>query len=865
MKKLALYISAISSLLASISMAAPAYVQANYADPQGAVTSVTVPYTAAQKAGDLNVIIVGWNDATAQMTSLKDTKGNTYQLAVLPTILKGSTSFTQYIIYAKNISAAAAGTNSVTITFNSGAHYPDVRILEYSGIDTGNPLDTAVGATGNSTTSSSGAVKTTNPNDLLVGANYVETSTTGAGSGYTQRMITNPNHDLVEDRLVTAIGSYSASAPLNVAGPWAMQVVAFRASGSSAPSQTPTPKPTATPTPKPTATPTPKPTATPTPKPTATPTPKPTATPTPKPTPVPTPNPTPSGSATLIPAGRSSNDWSQVGVPGGIPNRTTIGVTINAATYGNGKTDATQAIQTAINNCPDGEVIYLPPGNYLITAPVGSPTKNNITIRGAGPTQTVVTAKLAAGTQGVFSFGNSTWAAANYPANLVLKITSGSTVGSKSIVVDSASNIANSGVVVGDLIQISDINDPSFVNSTGSTGAIGTFSDRDHNGQRDVQQIVKVTGISGNTISFYPSLHWTFGANLSPQAAVIPGTVSGIGLENFKINDIGGNNSFHFVFWNSDQCWIKNVESAAADWHVFLYQTLNIEVRDSSFHDSYGGYTVDSGYGIEARFSSDFRLENNILYNLYAPMILAGGSSGGVIGYNYIVNTHNTDPTVLIVSMDGCHGAHPMMNLYEGNTAPEFQSDYYWGSSSHQTLFRNQYLGTDTTVTNNQKPISIDRYNRYFTLIGNVLGTPQISSSWPGYTPTATNWVYETTINDYTYLQPVIYRLGYPNIGNNGYSTISDASGSYGSLDPDVEATLIRGGNFDYATKSAIWQSNAPTNPSTYLPQQALPASLYLASKPSWFGKVPFPPIGPDVSGHANKIPAQIRYEGGTP
>jgi hypothetical protein len=44
-----------------------------------------------------------------------------------------------------------------------------------------------------------------------------------------------------------------------------------------------------------------------------------------------------------------------------------------------------------------------------------------------------------------------------------------------------------------------------------------------------------------------------------------------------------------------------------------------------------------------------------------------------------------------------------------------------------------------------------------------------------------------------------------------------------------------------------------------------LPASLYLASKPSWFGKVTFPPIGPDVSGHANKIPAQIRYEGGTP
>jgi hypothetical protein len=235
-------------------------------------------------------------------------------------------------------------------------------------------------------------------------------------------------------------------------------------------------------------------------------------------------------------------------------------------------------------------------------------------------------------------------------------------------------------VIVGDLIQISDINDLSFVNSTGSTEAIGTFSDRDHNGQRDVQQIVSVPGLVGTRSVFIPLCIGTFSGSLSPQAAVIPSTVYGIGLENFKLNDIGGNNSFHFVFWNSDRCWIKNVESAAAQWHAFLYQTSIIEIRDSSFHDAYSGYAVDSGYGSK-RFSSDFRFENNILHNLYAPMILAGGSSGGVIRYNYIVNTHNTDPTVSSVSMDGCHGAHPMINLYESNTAPEFQSDYYWGSS----------------------------------------------------------------------------------------------------------------------------------------------------------------------------------------
>ena len=53
--------------------------------PQTAQTAVTVPYTAAQTAGNLNVVIAGWNDSTAKVSSVKDSSGNTYQLAVGPT------------------------------------------------------------------------------------------------------------------------------------------------------------------------------------------------------------------------------------------------------------------------------------------------------------------------------------------------------------------------------------------------------------------------------------------------------------------------------------------------------------------------------------------------------------------------------------------------------------------------------------------------------------------------------------------------------------------------------------------------------------------------------------------------------------
>src|ERR1700722_18077060 len=82
------------------------YVQGNSATPQTPQTSVAVTFTVAQAAGDLNVVAVGWNDSTATVNSVKDKSGNTYALAVGPTIQSGAAS--QSIYYAKNIVAAAA-------------------------------------------------------------------------------------------------------------------------------------------------------------------------------------------------------------------------------------------------------------------------------------------------------------------------------------------------------------------------------------------------------------------------------------------------------------------------------------------------------------------------------------------------------------------------------------------------------------------------------------------------------------------------------------------------------------------------------------------------------------------------------------
>jgi hypothetical protein len=219
----------------SLGASAITYVQGNYSTPQAPQTTVTVSFTTAQTAGDLNVVVVGWNDTTATVSTVKDKAGNVYTRAVGPTSRTGALS--QSIYYAKNIASAAAGANAVTVTFSTAAAYPDIRILEYRGADPSTPVDVTATGSGNSATSTSAAATTSNANDLIFGANIVATLTTGPGSGFTQRLLTSPDGDIAEDKMVTAAGSYRVSAPLSSAGPWVMQMVAFHSGSSSSTTQ----------------------------------------------------------------------------------------------------------------------------------------------------------------------------------------------------------------------------------------------------------------------------------------------------------------------------------------------------------------------------------------------------------------------------------------------------------------------------------------------------------------------------------------------------------------------------------------------------------------------------------------------------
>src|SRR4051812_7043434 len=76
-------------------------------------------------------------------------------------------------------------------------------------------------------------------------------------------------------------------------------------------------------------------------------------------------------------------DWSQAGVPGGIPNRTTVCATLNPG--------ATAAqINSAIAACPANQVVFLNAGTYNLSTGLFFNNKSNVTVRGAGADQTIL-------------------------------------------------------------------------------------------------------------------------------------------------------------------------------------------------------------------------------------------------------------------------------------------------------------------------------------------------------------------------------------------------------------------------------------------------------------------------------------------
>ncbi len=215
------------------------YVQGNSASQTSTNSISTYFPSQLETVGDLNIVVIACYDSTAcQITSVNDTNGNTYGLAVGPTTFASGTTTLLQAIYYANVSSTA-NVNFVTVSFKKATGKAELRIAEYSGlgsVDVSVANAASIPFTGGSipTPASSGSATTTNAHDLLVAADTTNVVTTGAGAHFTARIITS-NSNLLEDEEVTATGTYSATAPLQPpAGTtsgtalYVMQMVVFR-------------------------------------------------------------------------------------------------------------------------------------------------------------------------------------------------------------------------------------------------------------------------------------------------------------------------------------------------------------------------------------------------------------------------------------------------------------------------------------------------------------------------------------------------------------------------------------------------------------------------------------------------------------
>src|SRR5271166_3200439 len=227
-----------------------------------------------------------------------------------------------------------------------------------------------------------------------------------------------------------------------------------------------------------------------------------------------------------------ATDWSQAGIPGGIPNRTTICSTLTSS--------ATSAqINSALAACPNGQVVYLSAGTYTLSSALQMPS--NVTLRGAGADQTILNSTVTSGPDVLMGTGSPSFSGA-------VSITGGNTAGSTSITVSSAT-----GISVGGYLLIDQQNDGTVVSIAGNEGNC-TWCDQSQSntGLYAQGQIAEVTSVNGTTIGISPGLFVSY--TLSPVAIPFTASAKYAGVENLQIYANNTHTAGDYSNFQMNQC-----------------------------------------------------------------------------------------------------------------------------------------------------------------------------------------------------------------------------------------------------------------------------------------------------------------------
>jgi len=600
------------------------------------------------------------------------------------------------------------------------------------------------------------------------------------------------------------------------------------------------------------------------------------------------------GTAGIIPGDRGTV-WNP-GIPGGIPGDgdatrpATVwvpagnpygGYSVNPA-LGNGSTDATSAINSAINSAGGAasanarKIVLLAPGNYR-TNGIIQLGRSNVTLRGSG-SGTVINHRTTSDGAAI-EIGNTV---GDYSSTPVVNVVGGALKGASAITVADAS-----GFNVGDILQIDQVEDGTangpagwvwkldswwsmrspYADFPGGGGLQGKFPDSP-NGYRPISQRIEVLAKNGNVLTIYDPatrrgspLHVAFPGSQDPEVWRAAGAGANVvrytGLENLSVWSAAavGDAKDMVAMGGAAYSWIKNIETDGSKntWagrHIHLYNAVyRCEVRGTYVHNSSNYNQGSNAYGI-IYSGSDCLIEDNVVRELNKPVLGETSGGGNVIAYNYVDEavigslTNGWQETGINMS----HGSFCHSDLFEGNHTPNVGVDSTHGNNGGGVFFRNWATGrngsgrTDTYL----RAIYVDGWQREVTSVGNVLASPSFVPTYLILSPdTGVNPVYGGISSVYL-------------LGSNAWElgTGRKPGADYWD-DGQAESLFHRHLDFDYKTHS---QYDNPSNP-----VKTLPNSLYLTAKPGFFGSLPWPWVNPAGTTKVYTLPAKARYDAGMP
>lgn len=395
-------------------------------------------------------------------------------------------------------------------------------------------------------------------------------------------------------------------------------------------------------------------------------------------------------------------EWD-AGVRGGIPDVAVV-TTLTADDLA-GETAA--RIQAAIDNASTPGAVLLPSGDFTIREPIR--LRSGVVLRGAGAGKTILQADIGAMRE--FDPDDRPAMGAlqieGQRHSVAVKLQSGYQKGSTTVKTHSAEAFA-----IGDWILIFSENDPGLMYTQERW-------ERDW-AQQLLAQIVRISKVEGNQVSFDTPLRLTLEPELNPRARKIE-PIENAGIENITVIRLDSLIDNIIGIEAAVNSWVRNCETIhATRSHIWINYSRFVTVEGNHTHRSqhFGG--GGQGYGIvTGNVAVDCRIQDNILHQFRHSLMTKAGSNGNVFAYNYSFDRRREPAGSPLLCDISIHGHYSHNNLFEGNVVEHAVFADFWGPTGPQTtLFRN-------VVT---RKIELRDHSHDAILIGNIIGKEGIET-----------------------------------------------------------------------------------------------------------------------------------------